>query len=123
MSAALDFHTLMSRRDIDARIRESRDGLMAVMQSEHKRLETKIDSSVHRLESKIDVSIQMQDKRFAGLETRMDKMETRIDRMETRMDGIHVELLSMKKWTIGLMVGVFLAITGLAVPMIISLVS
>ena len=49
------------------------------------------------------------------------KTNQRIDGTNQRIDGLFLQMVSMKMWGIGLAVTIILAIVGLAVPVIISL--
>ena len=111
-------------RDIDAKIRQSRDDLLLIMQSEHKQLISKIDALEIRLDSRIDgleIRIDGLDKRIDGLDKRMDGFDIRMGRMENRMDEQTFQIVSMKKWAIGLFLVVLLAIIALAAPIYISI--
>ena len=140
MSGAIDFSRHFAQKDVESKIRASRDDLLIIMQSEHKRLEEKINISVKRLEDKIDISVKrLEDKidgvekRIGGVEKRIDGVEKRIDdvekRLDVKIDGVEQRLgskidqvLSMKKWAVGMFVTIMLAIAALAAPNIISLI-
>ena len=104
-------------KDIDAKIRQSRDDLLLIMQSEHKQLISKVDALEIRLDSRIDGL----EARIDGLDKRMDGFDIRMGRMENRMDEQTFQIVSMKKWAIGLFLAVLLAIIALAAPIYISM--
>ena len=108
MNEVIDFSRHLVQMDVESKIRTSHDGLLIVMQSEHKRLEDKIDYSVKMLNDKID-----------GVEKRL---EVKIDGVEKRLDAKIDQILSMKKWAVGMFVTIMLAIAALAAPNIISLI-
>ena len=133
-------------KDVDSKIRESREDLLLVMQSEHKQLDlkinnlestvnTRIDSLESTVNARIDslestvnaridslvTRIDSIDKRLDGFEMRMDRMETRMDRMEKRMEEQTFQIVSMKKWAVGLFLAVVLSMAALLAPIYISL--
>ena len=122
---------------IDTKIRQSRDDLLLIMQSEHKQLASKIDAHAVRLDSridglelKIDAHAMRLDSRIDGLEERMDGFDKRMDgfdkrmdgfdkrmgRMENRMDEQTFQIVSMKKWAIGLFLAILLVLIALVAP-------
>ena len=144
----------LRHRDVDSKIKESRDDLLLIMQSEHKHLnlkidnleskvdakfdaleskvdaridalESKVDARIDALESKVDARIDALesriDLRIDGLEARVDGLDKRMDRMEHRMEEQTFQIVSMKKWAIGLFVAVLLSIMALAAPIYISM--
>ena len=125
------------QKDVNSNIRESFNDLLLIMQSEHKQLSTKmdahkssIDARIDALQQKIETRVEALDsridgleKRMDGLEKRMDGFEVRMDRMENRMEEQTYQIVSMKKWAIGLFLAVLLAITALAAPIYITMFS
>ena len=105
------------QKEVDSKIRESRDDLLLIMQAEHKQLNTKIDALGSRLDSRIDGL----DKRMDGLDKRFDGLDARMGRMEIRMEEQTFQIVSMKKWAIGLFLAVLLAIVALAAPIYITM--
>ena len=126
MNEVIDFSRHMAQMDVESKIRASHDNLLVVMQSEHRRLEEKIDYSVRMLNDKIDGV----EKRIDGVEKRLDakidgvekRLDAKIDGVEKRLETKIDQILSMKKWAIGMFVTIMLAIAALAAPNIISLI-
>ena len=119
----------LKHKDVDSKIRESRDDLLLIMQSEHRQLnlkidnlDSRIDTRIDALESRIDALESKIDTRIDALESRIDGLDKRMDRMENRMDEMTFQIVSMKKWAIGLFLAVLLAIIALAAPVYVSLV-
>ena len=116
-------------KDVDLKIKESRDDLLLIMQSEHRQLnlkidnlESRIDTRIDALESRIDTRIDALESRMDGLDKRMDGFDKRMDRMENRMDDQTSQIVSMKKWAIGLCLAVILAIIALAAPIYFTII-
>ena len=122
MNVALDFQNHFAQKDIDTRISKSRDDIMQVMQLEHRSLDTKIDTFYRMLDAKIDANTKMLNEKIDFntqiLNAKIDAIDKRIDKVESRIDKLHVEMISMKKWAIGMFITVLLAIALLAIPII-----
>ena len=136
MNEAIDFSRHFAQREVESKIKASRDDMLVIMQSEHKRLEVqivgserrldeKIDSVEKRLEAKIDgvekrlvAHIRRLDEKIDGVENRLDE---KIDGVEYRLGSKIDQVLSMKKWAVGMFVTIMLAIVALAAPNIASL--
>ena len=117
----------LRHRDVDTKIKQSRDDLLLIMQSEHRQLDLKIDNlrpvfdaRTDALESRIDARFDAleskQNMRFDALEGRMDGFDRRMDRVDDRMDVLILQVVSMKKWAFGLFMVVLIAIIGLVAP-------
>ena len=116
MSEVLDFKKYFAQRDAESKAKASLDDMFIfLMQSEHKRLEQKIDISVIRLEEKI-IGVDL---KIDGVEKRLD---AKIDGVETRLVSKIDQVLSMKKWVVGIFVTIMLGFAMLAAPGIISLI-
>ena len=109
------------QKDVDSKIRESRNDLLLIMQSEHKQLDLKIDTFKSSIDLRIDALESRLDSRIDGLEKRIDGLDVRMDRMENRMEEQTFQIVSMKKWAIGLFLTVLLAIMALAAPIYITM--
>ena len=149
------FYKHYSQKEVDTKIREGRDDLLRIMQSEHKmlnqkidvldikiealevKLETKIDALEVKLETKIDaLEVKLEtkidalegrmdgiekridgiDKRMDGFDKRMDGFDKRMDKMEKHMGVLTFQIVSMKKWAIGLFMAFLFALLALAAP-------
>ena len=132
MNAAFDLQNHMVQNYIDSRIKAGRDDLLYIMQLEHRNFENElktIDKKIDKLEQdlgrRIDKLEQDLGRRIDKVDTRIDKVELnlggRIDKVDIRIDMVHLELISMKKWVIGMSITVLAAIAALAVPVIVSL--
>ena len=133
MSQVINLQDLAVQSYIDSRIKVSKDDLLHVMQVEHRNFENnlnaidkKIDKVEQDLGDRIDKLEVRIDKVEQNLGARIDKVEIRIDKVELnlnkRIDVVHIELVSMKKWAIGMFIAVLAAIAALAVPVVFSLI-
>ena len=98
MNSAIDLQKYIEQRDIDARIKESRADLLHIMQSEHRRLESRMDN----------------------LDKRMDGLDKRMDGLSQDVKDLRNDLFSTKKWIIGLLITIVIGFTALIVPPLIS---
>ena len=98
----IDFQKLIHDKDIDARIRASRDDVLHLVRADIKMLESKVDSNFDSLNSKID-----------ALESKVDN---NTKRLEDKIDNV----VSMKKWIVGIFVTILLAVAAFAAPNIVS---
>ena len=137
MNTAIDFQSFLAQKDVDSRIKASKEEMVHIMQSEHRALQSEhralqaehrnLENSIIALDKKIDkVELNLNariDKVEQNLNARIDKLETRIDKVDERIDKVHIEIISMKKWAIGMFIGVILTIAALAIPNIINLLT
>ena len=107
MNEAIDFSWHFAQKDVESKIKASRDDMLVIMQSEHKRLDEKIDGVEKRLNERID-----------GVEKWLDE---KIDGVEFRLGSKIDQILSMKKWAVGMFVTIMLAIAALAAPNLAAL--
>ena len=123
MSTPLDMQALLTHRDIDSRIKASRDDMLHIMQSEHRYLEVRIsavENEIKSVEKNLGARIDSVEK---NLEGKIDKLDSRIDKLDSRIDTLCTEFMSMKRWGIGLFLGALATIAAIAVPAVILLLS
>ena len=116
MNEAFDFHKHIVNKDIDSRIKKSRDDTLKIIQADIKVLDSKVDSNYELLDSKIDKNFEVLDSK---IEKNFDVLNTKIGRLDDKIDNV----VSMKKWVVGIFVTILLAVAALAVPVVLSLLS
>ena len=93
-SEAIDLHKHLVDRDFDSRIKSSRDDMLRIMQADIRVLDTKIDNRFEVLDTKIDSNFIM--------------LNSKIERLDDRIN----QVISMRKWAVGMFVVILLAITA-----------
>ena len=116
MNEAFDFHKHIVNKDIDSRIKKSRDDTLKIIQADIKVFDSKVDSNFEVLDSKID-------KNFEVLNSKIDNLAGVMKSDHKRLDDKIDNVVSMKKWVVGIFVTILLAVAALAVPVVLSLLS
>ena len=135
-------HTMQSEhRRLDGAI-QVLDGKIAALDDKIAALDKKIDATALALDKKIDATALALDKKIDATALALDKKidatalalgdritalaaenGARFNSLDARMDKMHAEILSMKKWTIGLFATAMLAIAGGAAAAVVSLLA
>ena len=97
----IDFQEHLFNKDIDSRIKSSRDDTLKIIQADIKMLDAKIEV----LDAKVDKNFEV--------------LNTKIGRLEDKIDNV----VSMRKWIVGMFITILLAIAALAVPVVFSLIN
>ena len=117
----IDFLEHLLNRDIDARIKMSRDDTLKIIQADIKVLDAKVDNNFEVLCAKIGVLVAKVDNNFelldAKIDNRFDVLDTKIVRLDDKIDSV----ASMKKWVVGIFVTILLAIAALVMPNVVAL--
>ena len=143
-SQVIDFQKYIVDKDVDSRIKPSRDDMLRIMQADIKALDAKVDKNFEVLNSKIEVldakidglaastradikaldakvdsnfeilnsKIEVLDAKIDGLasSTRADikVLDTKIERLDDRI----TQVISMRKWAVGMFVVILLAVVA-----------
>ena len=113
---AIDLQKHMYDRDIDSRIKASRDDTLQIVRADIKALDAKVDRNFEVLTSEIKALDSKVDRNFEVLNTKID---VSVQRLEDKIGNF----ASMMKWVVGMLVTILLALIALAVPNIVSFFS
>ena len=120
MNEAFDFHKHIVNKDIDSRIKKSRDDTLKIIQADIKVLDPKVDkldesvrADIKVLDSKVDNKFEVLDSRIDKLDAKVGKnfevLDSKIGRLDDKIDNV----VSMKKWVVGMFVTILLAVAAL----------
>ena len=119
----VDFQRYIHDKDIDVRIKASRDDVLHVVRADIGMLESKVDSNFEILNSKFDAL----ESKFDALESKFDALESKfgalgfkVDNNTKRLEDKIDSVVSMKKWVVGIFVTILLAVAAFAAPNIVS---
>ena len=141
----IDFQEHLFNKDIDSRIKSSRDDTLKIIQADIKVVDSKIDkldesvrADIKVLDSKVDSNFELLDAKidnnFEVLNAKIDKLDesvrvdikvidTKIDKnfevLITKIDGA----VSIRKWVVGMFITVLLGVAALVVPNIVAFFS
>ena len=118
-SQVIDFQKYIVDRDVDSRIKSSRDDMLRIMRADIKALDAKVDGNFEVLISKIEVLDAKVDSNFEVLNSKIDTLaastqaefkviDTKIERLDDRI----TQVISMRKWAVGMFVVILLAIAA-----------
>ena len=113
----IDFQRHMYDRDVDARIKASRDDMLHVVRADIRMLESKVDSNFDVLNSKGDSNFDVLNSK---IDSNFDVLNSKIDNNTKRLEDKIDNVISMKKWVVGIFVTVLLAVVTLIAPNIVS---
>ena len=131
----IDFQEHLYNKDIDSRIKSSRDDTLKIIQADIKVVDSKVDNNFEVLCSKIDkldesvrADIKVLDSKVDGnfevLDAKVDNnfevLNTKIDKnfevLNTKID----DAISMKKWVVGILITILLAIVIQIAPSVVA---
>ena len=109
-SQAIDFQKYIFDKDVNTRIKENRDDMLAIIRadikelhSDIKALDAKVEADIKVLEAKVDANIK---------DVRAD-----VKVLDAKIDGVHISIKqgkTLNKWIFGMLVTLLLGLGGLA---------
>ena len=129
-SQIIDFQKYIVDKDVDSRIKSSRDDMLKIMQADVMALDAKVDKNFEVLNSKIDSNFEILnskiDSNFEILNSKIEVLDAKVDSLSTstraefkvidtkieRLDDRITQVISMRKWAVGMFVVILLAIAA-----------
>ena len=108
----IDFQEHLYNKDIDSRIKSSRDDTLKIIQADIKVVDSKVDNNFEVLSDKIEMLDVKIDNRFEVLDTKIGRLDDKID-----------NVISMRKWIVGIFVTILLAIAIQIAPNVVAFFS
>ena len=112
---AIDFQKYIFDKDVDARIKTSRDDMLRIMQADIKELHADIKA----LDAKVEADIANVKADIKVLDV---KVENNFEILNTKIEGIHVSIKqgkNLNKWIFGMFVTILLGLGGLAAAVLL----
>ena len=130
----IDFQEHLINKDIDSRIKSSRDDTLKIIQADIKVLDAKVDNNFEVLSSKIDkldesvradikVLDAKVDKNFEVLNTKVETLDTKVDKNFELLNAKFDNAISMRKWIVGMFITVLLGVAALVGPNVVAFFS
>ena len=110
----IDFQEHLFNKDIDSRIKSSRDDTLKIIQADIRVLDSKVDKNFELLDSKIDNNFEVLNAKIDSLAEVMksdnkrldDKIDKGFEVLIAKIDGA----VSMRKWVVGILITILPAI-------------
>ena len=122
-SQAIDFQKYIFDKDVDTRIKSSRDDMLKIMQADIKELHADIkalDAKVDRNNEVLNVKV---DSNFEVLNAKIDSLAVGTQTGFKAIEDSIKKGKTLNKWIFGMLVTLLLGLGGLAVPLINSLIN
>ena len=138
----IDFQEHLFNKDIDSRIKTSRDDTLKIIQADIKRLDEKFDVKIDSLASSVQADIEVLDvkidslassvqadievlhskvdKNFEVLNTKIEALDCKADKNFELLNAKFDNAISMRKWVVGMFITVLLGVAALVGPNVIA---
>ena len=96
----IDFQTHILDKDVDSRIRASRDDMLHIVRSDIRMLEVKFEAKLEAMDAKFEAKFEAVDAKIGALGAKIDSV------------------VSMRKWVMGMFVTILLAAAAMVGPQV-----
>ena len=129
-SQAIDFQKYIFDKDVDARIKTSRDDTLKIIQADIKELhadikalDAKVEADIANVKADIKALDAKVEADIANVKADIKVLDAKIETGFKALDISIKQGKTLNKWIFGMLVTLLLGLGGLAVPLIISLIN